>query len=87
MARRPSSRHRRDVDRCISTQEPAAKKKPTPPDQDGEPELTGAELVALSEAARELDAATSTASAIQRKAEEILGLDSGALKPTVRPED
>ena len=75
MPRRPSSRHRRDVDRCISTQEPAAKKKPTPPDQDGEPELTGAEKKALSEAAYELDAATSTASAIQRKAEEILGLN------------
>ena len=56
-------------------QEPAAKKKPTPPDQDDELELTGAELVALSEAADVLDAATSTASAIQRKAEEILGLN------------
>ena len=73
--------HRRDVDRCISTQAPAAKKKPTPPDQDDELELTGAELVALSEAADVLDAATSTASAIQRKAEEILGLNHGALKP------
>ena len=37
--------------------------------------------MALSEAAHVLDAATSTASAIQGKAEEILGLDSGALKP------
>ena len=73
MARRPSSRHRRDVDQCISTQAPAAKKKPTP--------LTDEELNAVYEAYLDSDTSKATARVIQRMAETRLGLERDSLKP------